>query len=259
MGNKALSDRLDTIEKLGDSNIKAAPLPVAVSNAKCGDQEDDTTAVVQHTTSEEYACLTTIVTETQKKNEDLKIELQQQFRQNLEDSDKLRDMTRKVHQLETSLQKFKADNYSLKMQIDDLKCKKGDQKVAKKEPVKIKEMLDFGNKEKVPETLEKKTPFVLKEKVVVNKNLKCVIDAPPPLDEKENMFASDAGKIRKKSAAFADTVQEISSTGETEAVKLKDDAPKPKIRPSKPQGKKQFGAKNTVTVTEGEGAECKQQ
>jgi len=240
-------------------------LPVAVSNAKCGDQEDDTTAVVQHTTSEEYAYLTTIVTETQKKNEDLKIELQQQFRQNLEDSDKLRDMTRKVHQLETSLQKFKADNYSLKMQIDDLKCKKGDQKVAKKEPVKIKEMLDFGNKEKVPETHEKKTLFVLKEKVVVNKNLKHVTEGPPPLDdlspldEKENMFASDAGKVRKKSAAFADTVQEISSTGETEAVKLKDDAPKPKIRPSKPQGKKQFGAKNTVTVAEGEGAECKQQ
>jgi len=240
-------------------------LPVAVSNAKCGDQEDDTTAVVQHTTSEEYAYLTTIVTETQKKNEDLKIELQQQFRQNLEDSDKLRDMTRKVHQLETSLQKFKTDNYSLKMQIDDLKCKKGDQKVAKKEPVKIKEMLDFGNKEKVSETLEKKIPFVLKEKVAVNKNIKHVIEAPPPLDdlspldEKENVFGSDAGKIRKKSAAFADTVQEISSTGETEAVKLKDDAPKPKIRPSKPQGKKQFGAKNTVTVAEGEGAECKQQ
>ena len=48
-------------------------------------------------------------------------------------------------------------------------------------------------------------------------------------------------------------------SGETESAKLKDDAPKPKIRPSKPQGKKQFGSKNTVMVAEQEGAECKQQ
>jgi len=252
--NKALSDRLDTIEKLGSA-------VQGVASVKSEEQEPDSSMVVQHTASDEYAYLTTIVTETQQKNADLQKELQQQFRQNLEDSDKLRDMTRKVHQLETSLQKFKADNYSLKMQIDDLKCKKGDQKVAKKEPVKIKEMLDFGNKEKAT---DKKEEFVLKEKIV-NKIVSNVSEAPPtldnvsPLEEKENVLLSELGKTKKKSAMFAETVQEISTSGETEAVKLKDDAPKPKIRPSKPQGKKQFGAKNTVMVTEGEGAECKQQ
>jgi len=258
--NKALSDRLDTIEKLGSGNITAAAL---VKNPKPEDQTDDSSLVVQHTTSEEYAYLTTIVMETQQKNADLQKELQQQFRQNLDDSDKLREMTRKVHQLETSLQKFKADNYTLKMQVDDLKCKKGDQKIAKKEPVKIKEMLNFGSEEKVVEKTVKEQ-FILKEKVAINKILSNVTHAPPslenvsPLEEKENLFSNEPGKV-KKSAAFAETVQEISSTGELEAVKLKDDATKPKIRPSKPQGKKQFGAKNTVMVTEGEGAECKQQ
>jgi len=259
--NKALSDRLDTIEKLGSGNVTAAPL---VMNPKLEDHTEDSSIVVQHTTSEEYAYLTTIVTETQQKNVDLQKELQQQFRQNLDDSDKLREMTRKVHQLETSLQKFKADNYTLKMQVDDLKCKKGDQKIAKKEPVKIKEMLNFGSEEKVVEKNLKKEQFILKEKVAINKILSNLTQAPPslenvsPLEEKENLFSNEPGKV-KKSAAFAETVQEISSTGELEAVKLKDDATKPKIRPSKPQGKKQFGAKNTVMVTEGEGAECKQQ
>jgi len=262
--NKALSDRLDTIEKLGSGNVIAAASAAPVINAKPEDENDDSSVAVQHTTSEEYAYLTTIVTETQQKNADLQKELQQQFRQNLEDSDKLREMTRKVNQLETSLQKFKADNYTLKMQIDDLKCKKGDQKVVKKEPVKIKEMLNFGNEEKAVEKTDKKEQFVLKEKVVVNKLLNNATQAPPslenvsPLEEKENIFSNEPVKV-KKSAAFAETVQEISTTGELEAVKLKDDAPKPKIRPSKPQGKKQFGAKNTVMVTEGEGAECKQQ
>jgi len=260
--NKALSDRLDTIEKLGSGHVMA---PALVMNPKPEDQTDDSSVVVQHTTSEEYAYLTTIVTETQQKNVDLQKELQQQFRQNLDDSDKLREMTRKVHQLETSLQKFKADNYTLKMQIDDLKCKKGDQKIVKKEPVKIKEMLNFGNEEKLDEKIVKKEQFVLKEKVVFNRILSNVTQAPPslenvsPMEEKENLFSNEPGKV-KKSAAFAETVQEISTTGELEAVKLKDDATtKPKIRPSKPQGKKQFGAKNTVMVTEGEGAECKQQ
>jgi len=260
--NKALSDRLDTIEKLGSGHVMA---PALVMNPKPEDQTDDSSVVVQHTTSEEYAYLTTIVTETQQKNKDLQKELQQQFRQNLDDSDKLREMTRKVHQLETSLQKFKADNYTLKMQIDDLKCKKGDQKIVKKEAVKIKEMLNFGNEEKLDEKIVKKEQFVLKEKVVFNRILSNVTQAPPslenvsPMEEKENLFYNEPGKV-KKSAAFAETVQEISTTGELEAVKLKDDVTtKPKIRPSKPQGKKQFGAKNTVMVTEGEGAECKQQ
>jgi len=260
--NKTLCDRLDTIEKLGSATVVAAPFQG--SGAKSEGQENDATIVVQHTGTEEYAYLTTIVTETQEKNANLQKELQQQFRQNLDDGDKLRDMTRKVNQLETSLQKSKSDNYTLKMTIDELKCRKGDQKVAKKEPVKIKEMLDFGNKEKLTVEIVKKESFVLKEKVV-NKAVTKINEAPPavenvsPIEEKENMFASEVEKTKKKSAKFAETVEEISTSGETEAAKLKDDAPKPKIRPSKPQGKKQFGSKNTVMVTEGEEAECKQQ
>jgi len=260
--NKTLCDRLDTIEKLGTGHTVAAPFQV--SNTKPEGQGNDESVVVQHTASEEYAYLTTILSETQEKNATLQKELQQQFRQNLEDSDKLRDMTRKVHQSETSLQKLKADNYTLKMQIDDLKCKKGDQKPVRKEPVRIKEMLDFGKKEKETEETVKAETFVLKEKVV-NKIIASVNEEPPsienmsPLEEKENIFKNDGEKPRKKAACFADTVEEISVSGETESAKLKDDAPKPKIRPSKPQGKKQFGSKNTVMVAEQEGAECKQQ
>lgn len=260
--NKTLCDRLDTIEKLGTGHTMAAPFQGG--NTKPEGQENDESVVVQHTASEEYAYLTTILSETQQKNTTLQKELQQQFRQNLEDSDKLRDMTRKVHHSETSLQKLKADNYTLKMQIDELKCKKGDQKPVRKEPVRIKEMLDFGKKEKETVETVKAETFVLKEKVV-NKIITNVNEEPPtienmsPLEEKENIFKNDGEKPKKKSACFADTVEEISASGETESAKLKDDAPKPKIRPSKPQGKKQFGSKNTVMVAEQEGAECKQQ
>eukprot|EP00092_Neocalanus_flemingeri_P029725 GFUD01032273.1.p1 GENE.GFUD01032273.1~~GFUD01032273.1.p1 ORF type:complete len:590 (+),score=186.75 GFUD01032273.1:44-1813(+) len=261
--NKTLRDRLDNLEKLGSGQM--VTIPFQASNSGKGEgQEIDDSVVVQHTATEEYAYLSTILTETQKNNAELQKQLQQQFRQNLEDSDKLRDMTRKVNQSETSLQKLRADNYTLKMQVDELKCKKGDQKVAKKEPVKIVEMLKFDKKKPEPLGNVKKEQFVLKEKVV-NKPISNISDPPPvldnvsPLEEKENLFKTEGEKPRKKSAMFADTVEEISAEGETESAKLKDDAPKPKIRPSRPQGKKQFGSKNTVMVAEQEGAECKQQ
>ena len=262
--NKTLRDRLDSLEKLA-STQQVITVPFQASNtAKADGQEMDETVIVQHTASEEYGYLSTILSETQNKNAELEKQLQQQFRQNLEDSDKLRDMTRKVHQSETSLQKLKADNYTLRMQVDDLKCKKGDQKVAKKEPVKIVEMLKFAKKE--PEQVDyDKKEFVLKENVV-NKPINNIASEKPPaldnispLEEKENMFKAECEKPKKKSACFAETVEEISAEGETESAKLKDDAPKPKIRPSRPQGKKQFGSKNTVMVAEQEGAECKQQ
>jgi len=262
--NKTLRDRLDSLEKLA-STQQVIAVPFQASNtAKSDGQEMDETVIVQHTASEEYGYLSTILSETQNKNAELEKQLQQQFRQNLEDSDKLRDMTRKVHQSETSLQKLKADNYTLRMQVDDLKCKKGDQKVAKKEPVKIVEMLKFAKKE--PEQVDyDKKEFVLKENVV-NKPINNIASEKPPaldnispLEEKENMFKAECEKPKKKSACFAETVEEISAEGETESAKLKDDAPKPKIRPSRPQGKKQFGSKNTVMVAEQEGAECKQQ
>jgi len=264
--NKTLRDRLDSLEKLG-SGQQVVTVPFqASSSGKSEGGEGDETVLVQHTASEEYAYLSSMLGDSQKNNAELQKQLQQQFRQNLEDSDKLREMTRKVNQTETSLQKLKADNYTLRMQIDELKCKKGDQKVAKKEPVKIVEMLNFGKKKEEPVgNADKKNEFVLKEKVV-NKPIATIasekppsIDNVSPLEEKENVFETKEEKPRKKSAMFADTVEEISAEGETESAKLKDDAPKAKIKPSRPQGKKQFGSKNTVMVGEQEGQECKQQ
>merc|ERR1712142_1406552 len=88
-------------------------------------------------------------------------------------------MTRRVNQSEVSLKKVKAENYSLKMKIDDLKSRKGDQKVNKKEPVKVKEMLNF----EIEKTLNKEVEaesFVLKETVVNRKPKENVGGEPPP-------------------------------------------------------------------------------
>lgn len=259
--NKTLRDQLASLEKLSNG-AKIVTMPFS----KAAKSDGDDSIVVQHTASEEYAYLSTLLTETQNNTIDLQKQLQQQVRQNLEDSDKLREMTRKVHQTETSVQRLKADNYTLRMQIDELKCKKGDQKVAKKEPVKIVEMLKFAKKEPEPVITAKSDKFVLKENVV-NKPIKVLaVEKPPvidnfsPIEDKENeVFDSENEKVKKKCAFFAETVEEISADGETESAKLKDDTPKPKIKPKKPQGKKQYGSKNTVLVSEQEGAECKQQ
>ena len=90
---------------------------------------DDSTVVVPNIRSDEYSYLSTLLADTQRTNAQLQKQLQDQFRLSLEDSDKIRKMTRKVNQLETSLQKMKAENYTLKIYIDDdeLKCKKGEQ------------------------------------------------------------------------------------------------------------------------------------
>ena len=68
---------------------------------------DDSTVVVPNTRSDEYSYLSTLLADTQRTNAQLQKQLQDQFRLSLEDSDKIRKMTRKVNQLKTSLQKMK--------------------------------------------------------------------------------------------------------------------------------------------------------
>ena len=256
--NKTLSSRLDLLEKLGSESEPIRNVDPFVG-AKNQESEVLDNSSVQHTATEEYNYLTTMLNESKRRNAALQKEIQLQCRQNLEDSEKLRDMTRRVHQSEVSLQKVKAENYSLKMKIDDLKSRKGDQKVNKKEPVKVKEMLNF----EIEKTLNKEVEaesFVLKE-TVVNRNAGS--EPPPPRnaspkEEKENV-PQDGNCSEKKNICFAGTVEEISASGESEAIELRDHTPKPKIRTSKPKGKKQFGAQNTIVVADQEGAECKQQ
>ena len=229
--NKTLSSRLD-LEKLGSESEPTRNVDPFVG-ATTQESEGHHNSSVQHTATEEYNYLTTMLNESKRRNAALQKEIQLQCRQNLEDSEKLRDMTRRVNQSEVSLQKVKAENYSLKMKIDDLKSRKGDQKVNKKEPVKVKEMLNF--------EIEAQT-FVLKETVVNKKPIKNVGSEPPPprnalpKEEKENV-PQDGNCSKKKNICFADTIEEISASGESEAIELRDHTPKPKIRTSKPKGK----------------------
>ena len=262
--NKSLRDRLDTLDKLERDRLDTLDKlslvsgPVMVS-APAPVEESDETIVVPHTQSDEYSYLSTLLTNTQKSNGELKKQLQEQFRLSLEDSDKIREMTRKVNQLDSSMQKLKAENYTLKIHIDELKCKKGEQKVVKKEPKMIYEKLVFEKKTE-PETSEKvNEEFVLKETVSKNK-VPASNKSSPKTDtnEKENVTAAE--KPKKKAACFAENVEKISTEGEKETSTLKENSPKEKVRPKKPEGKKKFGAANTVFVSDQDTAgECKQQ
>ena len=63
---------------------------------------------------------------------------------------------------------IRAENYALKMKLDQEKSKKGDQKVAKKEPKLIVEMLKFDLEEKKEEVKVDEQPFILKEVETLN-------------------------------------------------------------------------------------------
>ena len=63
---------------------------------------------------------------------------------------------------------IRAENYALKMKLDQEKSKKGDQKVTKKEPKLIVEMLKFDQEEKQEEVKVDEQPFILKEVETLN-------------------------------------------------------------------------------------------
>merc|ERR1711971_45775 len=163
----------------------------------------------------------------------------------------------------------RAENYALKMKLDQEKSKKGDQKVTKKEPRLIVEMLKFDLEEKQEEVKEKEQPFILKE-VVLGKQSQPereMVTPPPPIDDvttedKENSSsASVLGQVKgekpkKKSAMFADTVEvRDTDTGLVETNNLKEEPQdKVKVR-ARPQGRKQGGK----AVIAKEAPECKQQ
>ena len=66
-----------------------------------------------HTQSDECSYLSSLLADTQRSNKELRQQLKEQFKMSLEDSDKIREMTRKVNQLQTSTQKLKAQNFTL--------------------------------------------------------------------------------------------------------------------------------------------------
>ena len=92
--NRQLSDRLDSLEKGGMVGQVVAEEQVPV--VKEGNEEGE---VGQHTTSPEFAYMAGLVKELKGRVG----ELQGQLRQNLQDSDKLREMAMKVNLSETSL------------------------------------------------------------------------------------------------------------------------------------------------------------
>ena len=92
--NRQLSDRLDSLEKGGMVGQVVAEEQVPI--VKEGNEEGE---VGQHTTSPEFAYMAGLVKELKGRVG----ELQGQLRQNLQDSDKLREMAMKVNLSETSL------------------------------------------------------------------------------------------------------------------------------------------------------------
>ena len=250
--NKILRERLDTLDKL---SVREDPIP-GVSGQTEGDSEDQT--FVPHTQSDEYSYLSTLLKQTKEANTDLKKQLQLQMRQSLEDGDMVRELTRRVNMLDSSSQKLRAENYSLKIQIDELKCKKGDQKVTKTEPVKIFEKLHF--EKKPEEDVNPKEAFVLKEKTI-NKPKSVKSNSPDKNDDLPNQVKENlpVEKPKKKAACFSDCVEKISVEGNKETSELSKSSPKEKVK-SKPQGKKKFGAANTIYVdTDNQAEQCKQQ
>ena len=181
--NRQLSERLDSLENCGV--VGQAVVEEQVPIVLAGNKEEGG----QHTTSPEFSYMAGMVKELKSKNSELQGQMQAQLRQNLQDSDKMREMAMKVKTTETSLKQarlkwlqqtnrnficksvFKTDlthgraeNYALKMKLDQEKSKRGDQKVEKKEPKMIVEMLKFDKEEKKEEIIKKEEhPFVLKE------------------------------------------------------------------------------------------------
>ena len=73
---------------------------------------------------------------------------------------------------------IRAENYALKMKLDQEKSKKGDQKVAKKEPKLIVEMLKFDQEEKKEEVTVKEQPFILKEVKILSNSIPWMTSFP---------------------------------------------------------------------------------
>lgn len=251
--NKALADRLDVLEVIN-------PVKMDVIRVAKGEEGglDDSEGIQQHTASEEYCYLTSLLDQTQKKNEELQKQMHQQLRQNLKDSDKIRDMSRKVHATEIQMTKMKTDNYMLKMQLEQAKIKDGKQET-KKETKKIVEMIKFDKKENLIESVKgDKKQFLLKETLIKGSK---VPESRLKKENKENIDTDEntqqTVRNSKKSTCFKETVEEIDTEGQTESGQLQDED-KEKLKPAKPLGKKRFGSQNTVQCSD-QPTECKQQ
>jgi len=258
--NVMLREQLEQLDRLDCKTAGPALVEQGLKQEAGPDTEES------HTATEEYRYLSTLLADTQAANTDLRRQLKEQIRVNLDSGEKLRGLTGKVNQLETAVQRYKAEIYSLNIKLDELKCKKGDPKDKKKEPVKIVEHIKFDTKTTSANTNGEvdTTEFVLKETLI--DNLVTSTEKPPPINisptkkDKENVNTikeEEKSKLQKKSAMFAEDVETISAEGNKETALLMDRTPKEKLRPKKPR---KIGADNTVVVGENEVApECKQQ
>ena len=126
----------------------------------------------------------------------------------------------------------------MKINIDELKCKKGEQKLKKKDQVTIYEKLVFEKKNEASTAPEKSDndEFVLKENIYNHKDLtKSKSPEKNSSKEKENIIESNdtAAKLekpRKKVACFAASVETITVEGEKETEVLATKEPGPGAR-----------------------------
>ena len=95
--NRQLSERLDSLENCGV--VGQAVVEEQVPIVLAGNKEEGG----QHTTSPEFSYMAGMVKELKSKNAELQGQMQAQLRQNLQDSDKMREMAMKVKTTETSL------------------------------------------------------------------------------------------------------------------------------------------------------------
>jgi len=263
---RVLMEKLDTIDSLKTNhNPLASSVGANQQDSDVSLMETDTSDVAagQHTLeSSEYKYLAHLLTEADNKNKKAQEELRKQVRQNMEESDKQRELCRKLHNHEQQINKLKADNYTLKIQIEEDKANNLVNKSSKKEvkKKKIVEYITFGSEEK-ENTADNKEKFIVKE-VVKHTGSKAPVESEV---EKGTTFKEEVegGKEegepvkKRRGIVLCDKVEEIGVDGESVQKDLVDEAKEKKAVEKKPKGgRKHFGDKKVVVA---EAEQCNQQ
>ena len=190
--NKTLSDQLEAMKISTDMKF----------DTTSSSSNDSTLMEVKHTSSSEYGYLASMLTEKSKQITDLKERLRSQMRSTLEECDLSREMRRKLEGSESLASRLRAENYRLKLQIEENKSKDEIKPTAK--PQKNKTIFE-DIKFKEPPKKKEDSGNILD---LTNNNNK--ENTPNNDDTKKN--------IKKKSVKMAETVQVMN---EDEKIKLK--------------------------------------
>jgi len=214
----------------------------------------------QELQSTEYKYMAELLRQANAKNTQLQEEMRKQIRQNVEESENQRELSRKLHYADQQIKKLKGDSYTLKMQLDQLKSNSVSK--LKKETKKIVEQIKFDDVPK-ENTDANKLDFCVKETVLRTATTATkpalpddVVDKPCSEPSNEKTGSSDnLEKKKRKGIVMCDMVEEIDQDGEIVKKDLVNEA-KDKALMKKPKG----GRKHTSQYVKAEQPEeCKQQ